>query len=537
MNKLALVDREDRVLGRALQLQAEQIPDTIYLMAEERRFTFGRVNGLANSFANGLRTIGVNPGETVALLMGGSAECVFASLGCSKLGAVWIPTNSDYRGVWLRTSLEDSRARVLVVDADLLPRVAELGAGLPFTHVIVNGPPEAQIPGVVMIDIQEILDGDRSEPPRIARFSDTAAVLWTSGTTGRPKGVMQSHNAWISGTENAIRNFGIREGDVLYCCLPMYNSAAWISNVYPALLAGIPFGLDSKFSPKAYWDRTRYYGATHSFTLGAMSIILWQAPPQPNDRDNPVRFATCIPLPEPLIEPFKQRFGIEAIMQAYGQSEAFTVLFRCDDGVTKFKPNACGIPAPGFEVQLLDEDDVEVSVGEVGEICVRSSKPFTLSNGYFENPEATAASMRNLWYHTGDLARKDEDGQFFFFDRKKDYIRYKGRSVSSFAIESAVNAHPAVAETAAYGIPCAELESESEIKVEVVLHPGQTVTPEELARFVNDTAPYFFVPRYIELVKELPHTPTGRIRKFELRERGITPETWDREAAGFVVKR
>jgi crotonobetaine/carnitine-CoA ligase len=158
-------------------------------------------------------------------------------------------------------------------------------------------------------------------------------------------------------------------------------------------------------------------------------------------------------------------------------------------------------------------------------------------NGYFHDPEATLATFRNLWYHTGDLGRKDQDSEFFFVDRKADYLRYKGRNVSSFAVEAAVNAHPAVAESAAYGVASAELESESEIKVEVVLEPGCELGPEELARFVNQNAPYFFVPRYIEFVDQLPHTPTGRIRKFELRQRGVTDATWDRDAAGFIVER
>jgi crotonobetaine/carnitine-CoA ligase len=158
-------------------------------------------------------------------------------------------------------------------------------------------------------------------------------------------------------------------------------------------------------------------------------------------------------------------------------------------------------------------------------------------NGYFRNPEATLASFRNLWYHTGDLLRRDAEGDWFFVDRKADYIRYKGRNLSSFAVEHTVNAHPAVAESAAHGVPSTELESEAELKVCVVLKPGASATPEELARFVNEHAPYFFVPRYIEIVLELPRTPTGRVQKFKLRERGVTPKTWDREAVGYKLSR
>ncbi|MBP1688254.1 MAG: crotonobetaine/carnitine-CoA ligase [Deltaproteobacteria bacterium] len=537
MHIAQLSSASDRVLGTILRRQAEDIPDAIYLKSGGEQYSFGRVNALANAYAAGFRDLEVRAGDTVATFMAGSPEQVFTTYGVNKLGAIWVPTNTDYRKEWLRESLEDSRARVLVVDAALLERVAELGSRLPFEWVVVNGASDIVLDGVHRADLRGFAQLPAVEPDIEVAHSDTAAVLWTSGTTGRPKGVMQSHSAWVRGSESSIRSFDVREGDVLFNCLPMYNSAAWIAAVYPALLAGVPLGLDDHFSVSTFWDRTRFYSATHMFTLGAMHIFLWQAPPRPDDRDNPVRVASTIPMPDRLMEPFKERFGIERIAQGYGQSEVFTVLLRIDDGTRRWKTNSAGVPPAGMEVRLHDENDVEVPVGEVGEFCVRPAEPYRIFNGYFNNPEATAAAFRNLWYHTGDLGRKDEDGEFFFFDRKKDYIRYKGRNVSSFAVEAAVNAHPAVAQSAAYGVQSAELEMEAEIKVDVVLNPGATLRPEELATFVNETAPYFFVPRYIEFLDALPLTPTGKVRKFALRERGIGDKVWDRVAAGFVVKR
>ncbi len=537
MNKLNLESQESCVLGTCLRRQAEEIPDATYLMVGEDHYSYGRVNELVNSYATGLRELGVEAGDTVALFMGSSPECVFTTFGVNKLGAIWVPSNTDFRGQWLRESFEDSRARVLVVDAGLLPRVAALGPELPFERIVVRGPAEQEIGKIPMVELAQLADLGKEEPDVPVAHSDTAAVLWTSGTTGRPKGVMQSHTSWLRGSESAIRNFRMREGDVLYNCLPMYNSAAWIANLYPALVAGLPVGMDDHFSAGEFWDRTRFYGATHCFTLGAMHIFLWKAPERPDDKDNPVRVASPIPIPDRLIEPFKERFGIEVIAQGYGQSEAFTILNRVDDGTRSWKPNSAGLPPLGFDVRLLDDDDVEVPVGEVGEFCARPEKPFTLFSGYFENAEATAAAFRNLWYHTGDLGRRDVNGEVYFFDRKADYMRFKGRSVSSFAVEAAVNAHPVVSESAAYGVASEYLESECEIKVEVVLQPDKKLSPEELATFVNENAPYFFVPRYIEFVSELPHTPSGRVRKFQLRERGVTDATWDREAAGFELKR
>ena len=537
MPALDLSDPADRVLPRVLARQAEALGDLPYLRAGDHAVSYGETFEHARRHAGGLADLGVGAGDTVALLMRTSPDVVWTTFGVNALGAVWIPTNVDYKGAWLRQSLEDSRAKVLVADGDLLERVVEAGGDLPFEHVVAVGDPAAEVPGALTHPMAEIAEGRPVDPQPETRWSDTAAVLWTSGTTGRSKGVMQSHNAWLRGAESGRDTSGTTDDDVLYCCLPMYNSAAWVAVVYRALVSGISFGLDPQFSVNDFWDRTRHYGATQTFTMGAMHIFLWQRPEAPDDADNPVRLASCIPMPEPLIEPFKARFGIDSIYQGYGQSEIMGLVSRVDDGSVDWEANAAGTPLPGLDVRLLDDDDREVPVGEVGEFCVRPDTPHTLMNGYFNDPEATVKAVRNLWYHTGDLGRRNEQGQFFFFDRKADYIRHKGRSVSSFAIEAAVSGHPGVAEAAAFGVTSEHLDSEAEIAVKVVRRPGEDVTAEDIARFVNDNAPYFFVPRYVDFVEELPHTPTGRVQKYRLREEGLSPEAWDREATGFEVVR
>jgi len=300
-------------------------------------------------------------------------------------------------------------------------------------------------------------------------------------------------------------------------------------------VCGVPVAIDPRFSVTEFWDRCRHYGATMVFTLGAMHIFLWQQPERPDDADNPVRSAGMVPMPDALIEPFKRRFGIEEIHQGYGQSEVMSVLARRPG--RKYKPNSLGEAAPGIEIKVLDDRDYEVARGEVGELCVRPIDPHVIFSGYFHAPELTVRAWSNLWYHTGDLVRRDGDGECFFVDRKADFIRYKGRNIASLEVEAVIAAHPAVAQVAAHGVPAAELESEAELKVCVVRKPGHALEADELARFVNDRAPYFFVPRYIEFVAELPATPTGRVQKYKLRERGVTPQTWDARRAGFSVKR
>ena len=536
---LDLSDPAQRTLGRVLRAQAERHSDRIFVRADGVEWTFADVDRRADGYAAGLAVLGVARGDTVALLMENAVEQVPLTFGVNRLGAVWVPTNTDYKGEWLEQSLRDSRARVLCVDAGLHQRVAELGADLPFEHVVVRGELDSPPVGgrAVTHRIDDVVNGCGPVPRTPVEYGDTAAVLWTSGTTGRAKGVMQSHNAWIRASLTGAASSRTGEDDVLYCCLPLFNSAAWIGVIYRALVSGVPFGFDPSFSVRDFWDRTRHFGATQTFTLGSMHLFLWQAPERPDDADNPVRCMGAIPMPDAILPRFKERFGIDLIQQGYGQSEIMGLISRVDDGHTRWKPNSVGAVLPGIEVALLDDDDRPVAVGEIGEFCVRPTEPHVLFNGYFCDPEATVEAFRNLWYHTGDLGRVDGDGQYFFADRKRDLIRFKGRSVSSFAVEAAVTAHPAVSQAAAFGVCLDGLSSEAEIMVAVVVVPGAAVSPEELARFVNDRAPHFLVPRFIEFVDHLPITPTGKVQKFRLRERGASAHTWDRTASEFEVRR
>jgi crotonobetaine/carnitine-CoA ligase len=324
---------------------------------------------------------------------------------------------------------------------------------------------------------------------------------------------------------------------VIYNSLPLYNSAAWTANILRALVAGIPCALDERFSVKNFWHRIRFYGATQTISVGAGHMFLWNQPECEDDADNPLRIATFVPIPHDLIDGFCHRFGIEALTQGFGQSEIMALMGKTNRPGQPTKPHVLGQPHADVEVKLLDDAGVEVGIGEVGEFCVRQREPHIIFNGYFENQEASAAAFSGDWYRMGDLGRRDEDGDFYFVDRKKDFIRYKGRNISSFEVESTAARHPAVAAAAVFGVPSAELESESEMKLNVVLKPGASLEPAELARFINDNAPYFLVPRYIEICAELPYTPTGKVEKYKLRDQGVTAATWDLLASGFELMR
>lgn len=534
MNTLDLGDPRNRVLGKILRFHAESRGDHPFLLDDERVLSFDQANSLVNSYVNGLRRLGLRRGDRLVIYMHGCLEFVLLTLAVNKLGAVWTPINTDYKGEWLVGAVNASKGSLLVTNARLLPRIRQVEDQLRYGRLLVYG---GDTGGSAMA--LDELAGHPDDEPDMSRngYGDTVAILWTSGTTGKPKGVMQSNNVWIRVAEATEVFFRSNEGDLIYNCLPLYNSGAWSFHMYRALCVGLPCATDEQFSVTKFWDRIRHYRATQTMTIGAMHMFLWNEPPREDDADHSLRKGCMTPVPQRLIAPFCERFGLEGILQGYGQSEVLMVLNKWETPTMQLKPNALGKVAQDLELKLLDDEGREVGPGETGEFFVRPKAPHVIFNGYFEDEEATRSAYRGEWYGTGDLGMRDEDGAYFFMDRKKDYIRYKGRNVSSLQVESVANTHPAVQATAAYGVPAAELESEHEIKLDVILKPGCQLLPEELARYINDHAPYFCVPRYIEFVADLPYTPTQKIEKYKLRAKGLTGGYWDRQKADFVLER
>ncbi len=535
MNILDLSNPADRNLGRILRLQAEQIPDSPCYRVDDRSYSFGEVNREVNRFAAGLAALGVNQGDRVAIFMRGCVEFIFTAFAANKLGAVWVPINGDYKGRWLAEAIADSKPKVVISDSDKLPRLLEALSLEACGQLVAKRIDQATLPPGVQ-DLASFSQQPDSKPsPREIHYGDTSAILWTSGTTGKSKGVLQPHNVWINSAESIHRLFGTREDDVIYNCLPLYNTAAWVTSIYRALIVGVPCALDEHFSASHFWQRIDHYRATETTTLGAMHMFLWNAPATESDAHHSLRKANVIPLPPALVAPFMQRFGLEKLQKGYGQSEANPIMVCMEDGQRRWKPNCLGEVAPGLELVLLDEHGHEVPPGSPGEFCIRPSAPYLIFNGYFDNPEATAGAYHGEWYRTGDLGMRDQDGDVFFLDRKSDFIRFKGRNISSLQVEAAALGHPAIAAVACFGIPSDELDSEAEIKLDVVLKPGASLSAEALARHINDGAPYFFVPRYIEFVDELPYTPTNKVQKFKLRQKGLSGPVWDRNKTDFKL--
>lgn len=526
---------ERRALPNLLREQAAAIPDAIWVRSDEDRFSFGTADRVVDTYARGLAALGVGPGSLVAVMMENSPEMIWAIMAITRLGAIFVAVNAALKAGFLRHVLNHSGATAIILDGHLGPRLAAVLAETPLLRLAIvagDGAPIAHLRTLSLSELRVSGDGPVECP---ARGDDLMAILYTSGTTGASKGVAMSHNYWYEAVMSLHERRDIRDGDVFYVSSPMFHAAALLQQVFTPLALGLSLAVDRRFSVSGFWDRLRHYRATQIFTMSAQHLWLWNAPPRADDADNPARVWGAVPLAAELHEPFKRRFGIEHLWNTYGQTEAMVV--ASTDVRRPHKAGSSGWARPEVELAVVDDLDRPVLAGAVGELVVRPRTPYTLMSGYWRDSEATVAADRNLWYHTGDLARIDTDGEVFFLDRKADYLRVHGENISSFEVEAAVVEHPEIAEAAVVGVPSGPGDTEEELMVYVILKPPSRLDALGVFRHCLESLPRFAVPRFIEVVDELPRTPTDRVRKAELRRRGVSSATWDRIAAGHEILR
>lgn len=538
MNRIDLTGTANRTFPAILQYQAQNNGDGEFLLTDERRLTYAEVDQLTGKLAAGLKALGIGKDDRVALMLGNDLEIILLALAVNKLGAAWTPINAEYKGDWLLDNLLRCRAKVLVVDDGLQSRIVDVQDKLSNEKIVLVGDTDkTKLNNALSYD--SLLDHPELKVD-VADFDygDTCSVLWTSGTTGKSKGVMQSYNTWIrSITKGASIQYQSRDGDVIYNTLPLYHSAAWVTGIYRAMIEGVPCVIEKKFSVTTFWERVRLFNASQVFVLGAMGVFLLNAPEKDDDADNTLHTAGVVPLSPDQRKTFEKRFGVKITRGGLGQSECLLVCNQLDDR-DDIPLHALGFAADDSEVCLMDDDGQKVDGEGIGEICIKPLEPHVVFSGYFDDPKATEEAYFGEWYRTGDLGRRDiTTGALFFVDRKKDAIRFAGRNISTMEVESVAIRHPDVREVAAFGIASAEVESEHELKLNVVLTEGAALNHEQLAEFINENAPHYFVPRYMEFVSSLPMTPTSKVQKFKLREAGVNADTWDLKQSTYKVKR
>ena len=358
-----------------------------------------------------------------------------------------------------------------------------------------------------------------------------SSILFTGGTTGPPKGVVLSHSHNLNIAQSYGGLVGYTEDDVLYSVFPLFHANAKYMSLLTAMAVGatrdrppvLREPLLGDLPPRGR-DGLQRDGGDAEDSAQAARVRRGPSELGPDgDRRGPGA---------ELVEAFEQRFDL-AVLDVYGLTETGPVTAI---NWEHRRPGSCGVPTPWYEVRVVDDDDLDVEPGEMGQIVVRPRRTHVMMERYWHNDAATVAALRNLWFHTGDLAHQDADGFIWFHERGTDSIRRRGENVSAWEVERVLADHPGLLEAAVFGVP-AEIGGQ-EVMVACVRRPGVDMTPEELLDYCTGKMPHFAVPRYVRFMDTLPRSHAQRVLKPELKEAGVrAPGVWDREAAGYVVKR
>lgn len=499
-------------LNEALARAVERWPDEPFLRIEGRTTTFREFDEKVARLAAGLAAAGLQRGDRLLVLMANSEACLHTWFAANRLGAVWAPVNTEFRGPTLAHACAVADARLCIADPALAERLRE-ALSTPLDASADSGREERSRSAPPTVTTGPELDAlyrTPGAPPADVTFADSAALLFTSGTTGRSKACILSHRYFTTQAAILIRDVGLRHDDVLYCPFPLFHADATALTTVPALLLGATAAISRRFSASRFWTEVREAGATVFDFMGATLAILHKAEPSPDDADNPVRVAWGVPLPD-WAEAFEERFGLQLVTM-YGSVEASLCVTQ--PASAPRVPGACGRTTPEFEVRIHDELDRPVPPGQPGEIVIRPREPSIVLDGYFGDPEATTKAFRNLWFHSGDTGRMDADGNLFFIGRLKDAIRRRGENISAFEVEEGLLTHPDILECAVIGVP-SEL-TEEEVKACIVRRPHSDLTQDAVIEHAQRTLARFQVPSEIEFLDELPKTPTGKIAKHRL---------------------
>ena len=518
--------------------RAEQYGDRIFCtFSDGDILTFAEFETATNALASALAGLGIDRGDRVVGMMYNSKAFLLAMVAVHKRGAIFVPINTELKGAFLEHQIRNIEPCAAFVGDELRPAFDTIsidGLNIKAT-VSIEGKGEP-LTGSRAIAFADLLETQaRAEDVVEAEAHDICMIMFTSGTTGPSKGTLMPHAHSVLFGFGAGRALKMTPEDCMFICMPFFHAMGLMLQLTSCLVYGSSAHVIRRFSATTWLDEIRASKATLTYGLGVIPEFIFRQPPSPYDKDHNLRSMVAVPIGEDWGAPFEERFGLR-LVQAYGMTECNIPAYgKLEDPV--MAGCAGHIDNDFFEVKIVDADtDEEMPKGEVGEIVVRPTQPACFMQGYYNMPERTIEAWRNLWFHTGDAGRFDEEGRLFFIDRIKDCIRRRGENISAFEVEQVINNHPEVAESCVIGVRDADAGGEEEVKA-CVVSVGNDVEPTSILDWCVERMPRYAVPRYIEYVDALDKTPTGKLQKQGLRDAGITSGTWDREDVGYVVPR
>lgn len=529
------MDLETVNVRRFLEDAVSEAPDNPFLIwtPDGSEVTYRDFNKRVDKAARAWYSLGVQKGDRVAFMLDNCPDFVYAWLGLAKIGGVLVAINTGFRSEEARYLLVDSGARLALTGERYCGLFEELAGAVPELAKVLT---------VGRVDGYESFDDVAAAAEPVApdvelRGDDLISLIYTSGTTGNPKGVMQTHRNFVLTGQAYPYWMAMARGDRVYACLPLFHINSQAYSTMGAIGARGSLVLAPRFSASRFWPDLRRHHVTVFNFIGAMTVILSKKQLEPDDHDNDVKVAYGVPaLAHDVRLAIEERFGLKVI-SGFGMSETTFGLLEPLEG--ERRPGSMGIPrhhpepsVPKTQARIVDDDGNDVPVRATGELLLKNAAMMT---GYFGDPERTKAALVDGWLHTGDSAWQDEDGYFYFVDRRKDIVRRRGENISSLEVERVVQEHPSVMEAAVVGVP-SEMTDE-DVLVYVVLRPSAAVDPAEIVEWCRDRLAPFKVPRYVEFIDALPKTETSKVQKARLR--GLEPGTaggrYDAEAGAALT--
>jgi crotonobetaine/carnitine-CoA ligase len=514
----------EMVLPNLLRARAIEQPDRIFLEhVDGSQMSYGELEHRASLWSGALNNFAVKPEATVIAMMPTCFEAISVWMGIARLRAIEVPVNTGFRGRMLEYILSNSKADVMIIHEEYVERFRELpDAVAGKTLILTGGSPDGFTTAAKVVMADEVLVPFEPGPELTSQPHDVSTIMYTSGTTGPSKGVLVTWAHALASGFGCFPEEDFDENDVWYGPYPLFHVSGK-APIYAFAAFNAKVVIREIFSTRDFWEDIRRHGCTSTLLMGATAVFLESQPTDPRDREHCLDKVLMSPLPDDVVR-FKERFGVR-VRTVFNMTEISCPIQSSWDLVDG---RSCGRVMPGYQCQVVDHNDYPVPPGTLGELVVRADDPWVLMAGYWGLPEKTVEAWRNLWFHTGDGFTYDENGNFYFVDRRKDAIRRRGENISSMEVEAEINVHPDVMESAVIAVPSEW--GEDEVMALIIRREGSDLQAQALYEYLMPKMARFMLPRYIRFVHDLPKTPTSKVRKTVLRDEGITPDTWDHDA-------